>query len=70
MAGLILEFSEANILLKEIVEYTVRGLVEPDIRCKQFYFERIWLSLGMSLADYRKEFEGKGFEVLQGVNPE
>ena len=57
--------AEVNQMLKEIVEFTVRGLAEPDIRCKQFYLERIWITLGMSLADVREKM---GW-IEEGINP-
>ena len=57
---------EVNQILHEITEYTVYGLAEPDVRVKQFYLERIWLSLGMSLEHIRERL--KWIEI--GVSPE
>jgi hypothetical protein len=54
MAGLILESrEEINQILKEVSVYAIWGLVETDGRVKQFYFERILLSMGMNLAEIR-----------------
>jgi hypothetical protein len=65
MAGLKIESAEeVNAILKEIAEFTVRGLVEPDEKVKQFYLERIYISLGMSLAEIRQKFD-----VEIGINP-
>jgi hypothetical protein len=64
-SGLRIESAEeVNAILKEVAEFTIRGLVEPDILAKQFYLERIYISLGMSLPDIREQL---GAEI--GVNP-
>jgi hypothetical protein len=64
-SGLRIESAEeVNAILKEVAEFTIRGLVEPDILAKQFYLERIYISLGMSLPDIREQL---GVEI--GVNP-
>jgi hypothetical protein len=69
-AGLHLESAEeVNQLLREVCTYTIHGLTEPDIRCKQFYLERIWLSCGMSLAEIREKL-GEVCGMIEGVNPE
>jgi hypothetical protein len=68
MSGLRIEsVEEVNTILKEVTEFTIRGLLEPDVRAKQFYLERIYISLGMSLADIRNKFPA---DVIIGINPE
>lgn len=57
--------AEVNQMFKEIAEFTLRGLSEPDIRCKQFYLERVLIALGMSLLDVR---ENLGW-IETGINP-
>jgi hypothetical protein len=60
MSGLKIESTEeVNAILKEVAEFTIRGLAEPDICVKQFYFERICISLGMSLADIRSKLQAE-----------
>ncbi len=66
MTGLILEsVEEINQLLKEVTTYTIWGLAEPDVRVKQFYLERIYISLGMNLKEAREKLD---LEI--GINPE
>ena len=65
MSGLKIENAEeVNLILKEIAEFTIRGLTEPDEKVKQFYLERIYISLGMSLLDIRQKLD-----IEIGVNP-
>jgi hypothetical protein len=56
---------EVNQMFKEIAEFTIRGMAEPDILCKQFYLERIWITLGMSLVDVRENLSW----IEVGVKP-
>lgn len=64
--GLVLDTrAEVNHMLREISILTIWGLSEPDIRVKQFYFERIFISLGMSLKDARERL---GLE--EGIMPD
>ena len=64
--GLKLESAEeVNQILKEVAVYTIRGLANPGEEVKQFYLERIYISLGMNLQDIRQKL---GIEI--GVNPD
>jgi hypothetical protein len=61
----IVSIEDVNEIMKEVMEYTVWGLAEPDIRVKQFYLERIWISLGMSLNEIRDKLQ-----VEHGIAPD
>ena len=61
---------DVNQMFKEITKYTIYGLATDGMTwkktalIKQWYLERILLSLGMSLADVRKKLG-----ALEGENP-
>ena len=62
---------DVNKMFKEITRYTVYGLTTEALTwkktalIKQWYLERILLSLGMSLADVREKVG-----ALEGMNPD
>ena len=66
-SGLKIEsIEEVNQMFREVSEYTVRGLSELDSKYKQFYLERILLTLGLSVAECRERLPW----IEHGVNPE
>lgn len=62
---------EVNQMFKEIATYTIYGLTMESMTwkktalIKQWYLERILLSLGMSLAEVREKIG-----ALEGMNPD
>ncbi len=55
MAGLIVDAAEGTRMFIEIGTYAAYGLLEEDPDVKQFFFERIILTLGIGLAPCREQ---------------
>jgi hypothetical protein len=55
---------EVNTIFREIAEFTIHGLAVDGEKEKQFYLERIYVTLGLPLDEIRKKL---GIE--KGVSP-
>jgi hypothetical protein len=60
-----IDISEATKMLNEIMEFVAWGLYSPDIMAKQFFLERILITGGQSL----KEFRENNLGICEGIMP-
>jgi hypothetical protein len=53
----------------EIQDWAVGGLLIDGAHHKQWYLERILLSLGINLVEFKKEIQKDGYDWEKGIAP-